>query len=168
MGREIRRVPANWEHPRKAYGQEHDYEQLSDDYIGYLKYWEEDVNQFIKHMTEVIKTGKTVIYNKEYTDPQKVYDYLNDEEQALNPSNISGYMPSGSWYQLYQNVGEGSPLSPPFKTKDQLVKWLSNNKDYWGHTWTPEQAAAMVKSEYAPSGMYVNGKMYTAEESTLL
>lgn len=72
------------------------------------------------------------------------------------------------WFQLYETVSEGTPLSPPFPTKKALVDWLSNNKDYWNHTWTPEQAAAIVEHEWAPSGIMANGKMYTAEESTLL
>lgn len=85
-----------------------------------------------------------------------------------SPPNPNDYMPFGSWYQLYETVSEGTPLSPPFKTKKQLVEWLSQNEDFWGHRWTPEQATAMVKQEYAPSMVVSSGKIYTAEESLLL
>lgn len=165
MGREIRRVPVNWHHPKSI---DYDgYQPLRDDYIGSMAYWKKDVNEFITHMTEVIKKGKTRIYNTNYTNPKSVYDYLT-EDNILAPPNIDQFMPSGPWYQLYENVSEGTPLSPPFKTKPELVKWLSINKDFWDHKWTPEQAAAMVKSGYAPSGIMANGKIYTAEESVLL
>ena len=168
MSREIRRVPEEWSHPRKSYTTEHDYVQLSDDYISSLEYWKKDVEMFIKHMTEVIETGKTNIYGKEYATPKAVYEYINEDETEFVPPNINEYMPGGTWYQLFQTVGEGSPLSPPFETKKELSSWLGVNKDYWGHEWTTEQAEAMVEKEFAMSGVFTNGKFYSSEESVLL
>lgn len=99
-------------------------------------------------------------------EPRVYYsDYSGDPPSPPNPDD---YMPTGTWYQLYETVSEGTPLSPPFKTKEQLVVWLSNNKDFWKHTWTREQAEAMVRDEWAPSMIVSNGKVYTAEESVLL
>lgn len=169
MGREIRRVPKKWEHPknnRYSTGNK-DFKPLMDDYVGSLKYYKESVDDFIKYMTEVVKKGKVKIYDTTYTVPKEVYDYLTEDGQ-MEPPDIRNYMPSGEWYQLYENVSEGTPLSPPFETKEELVDWLSNNLDYWDHQWTREQAEAMVEDEYAPSGLMVGGKMYTAEESVLV
>jgi hypothetical protein len=73
-------------------------------------------------------------------------------------------MPKGPWYQLFENVSEGTPLSPPFENKEELIEWLVNNKDYWGHQWTRLQAEGMVKCEYTPSLVVNNGEIYTSEE----
>lgn len=167
MGREIRRVPENWKHPVKGYAQEHDYVQLMDDYVGSLKYYKEEVDSFISHMKEIIKKGKTKIYDREFTDRNKLYEYLTEDGQ-INPPDINDYMPNGKWYQLFQNVGEGSPLSPPFKTKKELVDWLSNNKDYWGTQWSREGAADIVGTGFAMSGIMSGGKIYNPEEQYLL
>lgn len=165
MGREIRRVPANWKHPKSKTRE--GYEPLRDDYVGSLEYYKQEVDEFIKHMTEVIQNGKTKVYSTNFTKPKSVYTYLT-EEGSLEPPNIDEFMPDGEWYQLYENVSEGTPLSPPFETKEELVDWMSTHKDFWDHTWTREQAQAMVDSGYAMSGVIANGRFYTSEESTLL
>lgn len=79
-----------------------------------------------------------------------------------HPKSECGYepldedsIPSGSWYQLFEDVTEGTPLSPPFKTKRELVEWLSNNKDFWGYTRTYEEAEATVKRGWSPSGVII-------------
>lgn len=168
MGREIRRVPENWEHPKKnRYSADSNFVPLCDDYVNSLKYYKESVDDFIKYMTEIIQKGKVKVYDKVWEDPKQLYEYLSEDGQ-MNPPDMNIYMPNGTWYQLYENVSEGTPLSPPFKTKDELVKWLTENKDYWDNQWTKEQAEAMVKSEYAPSMVVSNGKIYNAMESTTL
>ena len=130
MGREIRRVPKNWEHPRTFDTVNPQYKPLSEDYVGSLKYYQKDA----------------------------------DSEPADKP-NIKDYMPAGKWYQLFETVSEGTPLSPPFATKEELVQWLTSNSDYWKHQWTQEQAEGIVKSEWAPSGIMTDGKFHTSPEA---
>ena len=36
-----------------------------------------------------------------------------------------------TWWQLYENVSEGTPLSPPFPTKECLRAWLLTYGDDW-------------------------------------
>lgn len=167
MGREIRRVPANWDHPTRYPERIDDrpnFRPLMDDYIGSLEYWKKDVDEFIAYMTEVIQTGQTMIYDNEYSSPIDVYEYLTDEDQ-LSPPDANDYMPSGDWYQLFETVSEGTPLSPPFEKPEELVEWLANNNDYCGHTWSREQAEAMVRVGFAPSGIFANGRFYNSQQS---
>jgi hypothetical protein len=166
MGREIRKVPAKWEHPkRNRYNKENnDFEPLMDDYVGSLKYYKDSVDNFINYMTEIVQKGKVKVYDKVWEDPKQLYTYLTEDDQ-MSPPDINDYMPSGEWYQLYENVSEGTPLTPAFEKPEELVEWLVNNKDYWDHQWTREQAEAMVKAGYAPSMVVSNGKIYKAEES---
>lgn len=164
MSRELRRVPENWEHPKNRDGK---YESLSSDYSGSLVYWKEEVEKFIKHMTEVCETGKTNIYDRKYTSSKDVFEYFTEDGQ-MNPPDINGYMPNGKWYQLFQTVSEGTPLSPAFSTKEQLGEWLKNNPDYWGTKWSENQIKGLLEKNWLPSGIMTGGKFYKSEETAEL
>lgn len=155
--------------------------ELAEWYEGY-KLWHEK-GLYKGYKGEVEKASDAVARERKYlTD--KGYDKWHVEDIALmdtgeygyteycgeppSPPNPRDYMPFGKWVQLYETVSEGTPITPPFKTKEQLVDWLATNKDFWGHQWTREQAQAMVEDEYAPSAVMQGGKLYTAEESVLL
>ena len=77
-------------------------------------------------------------------------------------------VPKGPWYQLFEGVSEGTPLSPPFATKDELKKWLTDNKDYWGTQWSKKGAEDIVETGYAPSGILSGSKIYKPEEQYML
>ncbi len=36
-------------------------------------------------------------------------------------------VPEGPAYQLWENTSEGSPISPPFETPEDLARWLADN-----------------------------------------
>lgn len=174
MGREIRRVPAGWKHPKDW---ENEFGEVKEGYRPLLQGdFKEDYAEWERELKEWFLNKETwpesYIGYKGVVEPADAkYAKKTWEQYAGGPSgppNPYDYMPTGDWYQLYETVSEGTPLSPPFPEKKLLVDWLSDNKDYWGHTWTPEQAEAMVRDEYAPSMIMQNGKIYTSEESVLL
>ncbi len=119
---------------------------------------------------EAFENGKVF----ELTSKERIYSKANgniyEDWAGKPPSSPSpyGYMPKGEWYQLFETVSEGTPLSPPFKTKEELVEWLVNNKDFWDRQWTRPQAEGMVKSGWAPSGIMANGKFYRSEQAVEL
>jgi hypothetical protein len=160
MSRKIRRVPKDWSHPKRENGT---YEPLNSDYVGILDYYKKDVEQFINTMTEVIEKGSVKIYDKEFTSENELYEYLTEDGQ-INTPDINDYMPTGEWYQLYEEVSEGTPLSPPFATKEELINWLTENEDFNGNVRTKEAAEFMVNQGYMPSGIMMGGKFYTPEE----
>lgn len=156
MGREIRRVPKGWQHP---ISQTRDgYQPLYDEsYLGAITEWIKNHNLWLE--------GK---HPDQLEDPKLKYKYY--AEWAGNAPDVEYYRPDWkpeemTHYQLYETVSEGCPLSPPFSTKNKLVTWLSNFKDYWGHQWTKEQAEAMVEEEFVPSMIMTNGGLYRAEEA---
>lgn len=163
MGRKIRRVPANWKHPKKQ-GR---YIPLYENYIRSLQYYLDNVTDFISKMTEVINNGETKIYDQKFHTPESVFDYCASEGE-LEPPSIYNYMPPGEWYQLYETVSEGTPLSPPFETKEELITWLSCNKDFWGYIWCEDGAKHIVETGFALSAIFTKNKIYTPEEQYLL
>ncbi len=166
MGRVIRKVPAKWEHPKRVNdhsGKEEFRPMDKFDYKESHADWKKELAEWLKEYKEW-EAGE--FKETKYTKGCVTYeDYAGEPPSPPNPY---GYMPEGKWYQLFENVSEGTPLSPPFKTKEELVEWLANNKDYWGEQWTREQAEAIVKKGFALSGVAVGGKFYNARESLLI
>jgi hypothetical protein len=75
-------------------------------------------------------------------------------------------------------VTEGTPVSPPFATSDELVDYLARNGDFWDQlrakegrlqglaAWDRKSAEKFVKAGWAPS-MMVNkatGEIKTARD----
>ncbi len=67
-------------------------------------------------------------------------------------------IPEGPAYQMWETVSEGSPISPPFMSQEELAHWLTDNKASasGGETATYEQWLAMIKKGWAPS-MVIDG-----------
>lgn len=98
MGREIRRVPANWQHPKNEHGK----------YIPMVEH--------ITYTAEEIEQGLRDGWLKN-TPPNYGMDvmpqWLDSERTHL---------------QMYENTSEGTPISPVMATADELAHWLEDNK----------------------------------------
>jgi len=99
MGREIRRVPADWKHPKNHKG----HFQPMYDCI-----WQDDMHSWIDD------------YGDEFLEWSK------DEIEA--PPDPNFYRPAfrdkPTAFQIYENVTEGTPVSPVFATQDEMRQWL--------------------------------------------
>ena len=161
MGREIRRVPPNWEHPKKkAYNlfkqrEEESYQPLYDrPYIEAITKWINEHELWVKGKHPDQKDGSG-----------KDYEYY--AQWGGNPPDIEYYRPNWkpeemTWYQIYETVSEGTPVSPPFATKAELVEYLVKNGDFWdqrrGHGgWERKNAEQFVEREFAISMMVNTG-----------
>ena len=56
-----------------------------------------------------------------------------------------------SCFQIYQNVSEGTPISPIFRSDEELCEWMV------AHGESPEVAAQFVKVGHAPSLVFSSG-----------
>lgn len=88
----------------------------------------------------------------------KVWDgYFKDEK--VEP-------PSGDWWQLWEDVSEGSPVTPSFETKEELIEWLvthgdSSDRHAGRGGWTRQAAEQIVEMGWAPSMIFTGGRAYT-------
>lgn len=121
MGREIRRVPPNWDHPvsERSNGREgkqpmHDqtYKAARDEWVEGLMKWErgEDRSAFMDADSDYW----------EYAGAPPEREYYRPWEDA-----------EATWFQLWETVSEGTPVSPPFATKEELAQYLAENGDEW-------------------------------------
>jgi hypothetical protein len=60
-----------------------------------------------------------------------------------------------TWFQMYETVTEGTPCTPPFATKSELVDYLVSYGEMHGteyeRRYSRESAQAFVEDEWAPS-----------------
>ena len=100
MGREIRRVKPDWIHPEGVRLNDESYEEA-------MATYEQDKIDY---------------------DPAQ-HDGMPFEEWQGGVPDPELYRPhwtkgEATAYQVYENVSEGSPVSPVFKEKEELIAWL--------------------------------------------
>lgn len=176
MGREIRRVPTNWQHPKETRYDpfrrvEHEaYTPMYDQpYIEALTRWVDgwmawDRGEFPDYASEECKA--TPYWDYEGGPPQP---------EIYRPNWADG---EATWYQVYETVSEGTPVTPPFETKQELIDYLVENGDFWDQKrrkegcsgipcapWPRKQAEAFVNGPgWAPSMVVSDGKVMSGVE----
>ena len=137
MSRQVRRVPANWEHPKDERGH---YIPMHE----HFPYNEAEVS-------EGLRDGWLKDDPPNYGVP--VMPQWSDEERTH--------------WQMYEDVSEGTPISPPMPSAEELARWLYENKASAGAyaTATYEQWLNMIHAGWAPSMVMVGGRIYSGVEA---
>ena len=127
MGREVRRVTKNWEHPKNDSGK---YKPLFEGYAT-------DAKEFLE-MVDADGLQEAV----EYMGCPDKNDYMPDWEEEEK-----------TYLMMYENTTEGTPISPAFETPEDLAKWLAENgaSSFGRFTAKYEQWLPLCKGGYAPS-----------------
>jgi|SRR6185437_1411261 len=159
MGREIRKVPANWEHPKTDWygdGRYHPmYDQTFEDAC--LR-WKKEFIEWPESESFAKCGGEYWEYAGDPPDREYYRAYKDDE---------------ATWYQVYETVSEGTPVTPPFATKEELIQYLVENGDFWDQArrkerpwergnepWPLANAIRFVTGESSlPSMMVSNGQV---------
>ena len=133
MGREVRRVPPNWQHPT---GDNGEYLSLLEDYEEHRDEW---LAGFEAHSSS--ENGGKDYWHWEFGGmPPDPDDYVH----------YGGVEPT--WFQVYETLSEGSPVSPPFETEEELINHLAEHGDDTDlKGWGKEAATKFVKNRWAPS-----------------
>ena len=149
MGREIRMVPPNWEHPKEN----GNYQPMHDkDYITATKEWKEGYK----------------LWEKGEHPSQDGYEYW-EYDYPPDPKTHRPKFSNPTWFQVYETVSEGTPVTPPFATKAALVDYLVENGDFWDKSrgdggWKRANAEKFVSSGWSPSGMIMAGAVSTPRD----
>lgn len=154
MGREIRRVPEGWEHPRHT---EEDTPYYLRDRIGtYRPLYDQSFREAMAVWWEEYQAWERG-ERPCYFDVTNYPDGIEFCEWHGPPPDPQYHRPDWpedicTHFQLYETVSEGTPLSPPMPSPDALADWLATHKDFWGKgPLTPEQAGAFCRVGWAPS-----------------
>lgn len=125
MGREVRRVPADWQHPKDANRQ---YIPLfGGSYSARAATWDLHAAKWAEGLMESFSVPGEWVSNATYSA-----DYLTYEDWNGARPVPEEYMPDWpdeqrTHWQFYENTSEGTPLSPVFATAEELADWLATN-----------------------------------------
>lgn len=146
-------VPPNWEHPKSERG---DYLQPMFDksYAEARALWLEGL---AAHKPE--EHDGADFWEWEGMPPDREYYRPWADQEA-------------TWYQLWETVSEGTPVTPPYATKEELADYLAEHGDAWDQNrgdgpWGKERAQAFIRSGLAPSGMSVGGRFFDSRDVAL-
>lgn len=163
MSREIRRVPADWQHPK--YPDDHYETYRRGRFIPLFDY---DFAQADAEWMEgwtLWQAGKVQGYGDEgpFRDRTPDDGPRYTEYAGARPSP-DDYMPNWPESQrthlmMYETTSEGTPKSPPMETPEKLARWLADNNAsaFGGETATYEQWLSLCERGWAPSMIMQGG-----------
>lgn len=139
MGREVRRVPKDWVHPKK--GNSDRYQPMYDkDFESACIEWDEGYQKWKLEQ----EMEDCTYWEWEGNPPDREYyrPKWTDEERTH--------------LMMYETTSEGTPISPAFETPEELSKWLADNgaSSFGSSTATYEQWLRVCNIGYAPSMIY--------------
>ena len=136
MGREVRRVPADWQHPKNEYDR---YKPL---YPG--ERYEANATGFM-----------------EKANAEGLQEAIDLYGQAPDQND---YMPNWpvserTHYMMYEDTSEGTPISPAFATPEELARWLADTgaSSVGSATASYEGWLRVAKGGWAPSAVSIGG-----------
>ena len=148
MGREIRRVPPPdvWLHPTQVRTYQWPRPHTVTEPVPLVDQSHREA--LAEYETDIANGGDWMYENGPPSDDGHYRPHWADDERT--------------WFQLYETVREGTPLSPPFPTKDMLKAWLITYGDDGERRSaarenravrlpSPEGVARLVDDEWAPT-----------------
>jgi hypothetical protein len=180
MGREIRRVPPNWQHPRYERGErygpdgdwEGEYKPLYDEtFDSAIETWIKDGSAWVTQVREgktpdpwYAKYAETDALRKTEEDWARANPWKAFAEWGSSPpdpeTHRDAYTEEPTAWQVYQTVSEGTPISPVFTTEADMIAWMMRDHPYddprlrgelrW-HALTEDGARRFIEAGSAPS-----------------
>lgn len=166
MSREVRRVPANWQHPKNARGY---YEPLlGGSYSEAVADWDKANAKWSEGFRECY-SGKAQWVKRDETDGETYEDYAGERPTP------DEYMPDWpdeerTHLMMYETTSEGTPISPAFATPEELAHWLADSgaSAFGDMTASYDAWLATCRQGYtAGSAVMVGGEFISAVEDTL-
>lgn len=82
-----------------------------------------------------IRAGNLTEIEREcYAGPGKIplAEWLSDDGMPPDPRYYRPWRDDeATWFQVWETVSEGSPVSPAFATREELVEYLVKHGDFW-------------------------------------
>ena len=159
MGREVRRVPADWQHPKQ---------QVPDWRTGRMVERYKPLYPGERYQPAVDEWDEECAKWKAGWRPEYC---TGAESRAMTYEQYSGqrphrddYMPNWPAEQrthlmMYEDTTEGTPISPAFTTPEKLARWLADNNAsaFAGEGASYEGWLRVARGGWAPSAVSVGG-----------
>lgn len=183
MGREVRMVPADWQHPKYT-AENAPFERAIGRYIPMLEashrkaveQWEKhDLPEWLEGERLWRDEGKVKTYDGVETIAAVVERHRERHPERSLPDTPSyawwagdrperpdetGYMPDWAddqrtHFMMYEDTSEGTPISPAFATPEELARWLADTgaSSFADQTASYEAWLRVAKGGFAPSAV---------------
>lgn len=152
MGREVRRVPADWQHPKvekpnyRLGIMEERYQPMFDRPFGpAMREWYEAWQAWERGERDEFSKGQTMPY-WEWAGPPPDPAYYRPDWPEESRTHL----------MMYEDTSEGTPLSPAFKTPEEVARWCADNGASWfGHEpGSYEDWLAIARGAFQVSAVY--------------
>ncbi len=157
MGREVRRVPKDWEHPKGSTG--HCKPLYGGSYTQEAAEWDTENEKWGAGFKKDWSSGG-------YVPKEVEQKNMSFAEWSGERPDEEDYMPdweeqARTHYQMYETTSEGSPISPVMETPEELARWLTGNgaSAFGGQGASYEGWLRVCGGGYACSGVMINGAM---------
>lgn len=168
MGREVRMVPADWQHPtdgKYANGETRYVPLLDGSFDTDAAEWDEARRQWDAGYRKNDFLGDEWI-PRSPNDPDSYEGWAGDQPRAED------YMPNWpeeqrTHYMMYESCSEGTPISPAFETPEDLARWLADNNAsaFGSQTASYGQWLATIKRGWSVSAIASGGAFMSGVEA---
>jgi hypothetical protein len=152
MGREVRRVPKDWQHPRDDSGR---FIPMYDgDQETACREW------FVACMNWTLRADHPADeWYWHYAHPPEDFGERACHMFEHPRDDLTHFM-------MYESTSEGTPISPAFETAEELARWLADTgaSSFGPFTATYEEWLAMIGHGSAPSAIIEGGIMRSGVE----
>lgn len=154
MGREVRKVRADWKHPTTD-GKENYIPLHEDSFTDAQTKWDEAKRQWDAGFTRDWSADGIAFKAKDAEDTETYEEYAGERPTQYE------YMPywkpeERTHLQMYETCTEGTPISPVMETPEELARWLADNgaSSFGSSTASYEDWLATIKQGWAPSAVF--------------
>lgn len=160
MGRECRRVPADWQHPKRADGREgyqpmcdRGFRAAADEWLANCLLWSE--GQHPDQIAHPEYSAKFPFYWQWSSSPPDDEYFRPDWPEE-----------SRTHYQMYETTSEGTPISPVFATPEEVARWCADNgaSAFGGDTAPYEWWLKIAHGAWVPDMVMTGGELKTSAQ----
>ena len=162
MGREVRRVPADWSHPKNDDGKFTP--MYGGSFAKSLAKWSEGNAKWAEGLRDDHNGGWKP---RDADDGPMTFE----EWEGARPV-FEDYMPefdsgTATHFMMYEDTTEGTPISPAFSTPEELARWLADSgaSSFGSMTATYNQWLATCRSGFAMSMVIAGGRFMSGVEA---
>lgn len=158
MGREVRKVPHDWQHPQER-GRFKPLCQPDEPIADMQRHWEEEA----------------ALWN-EGKHPGQIYDptllgspFSDLDGDRPDPADYMPFWPEieATHFQMYETTSEGTPISPVMESPEKLARWLADTGacSWASYTATYDQWLRVCNGGFAPSAVETGGTLSSGVEA---
>lgn len=156
MGREIRRVPKDWQHPKDAKGV--DIPLHGECYSKRVSRWDKENEKWSQGLRRDFDTNNFILIEDKYKKTSFIeWDGERPEQKD--------YMPKWTEEEkthicMYETCSEGTPISPVMEKPEELARWLADNNasSFGAMTATYDQWLSTINRGFAVGAIFKPGK----------